>query len=207
MQTKTVKLLLAAVFMSIIFAVFTISYIINMKVNIEDSVLRLHIIGASDTVLDQKLKLCVRDRILSDFSSALSDCSSVSDSKKIVLQNIEQIKSAAEDELRKRGCCYTVTANIEECGFPTKKYGSIILPAGRYSALNIRIGPAMGQNWWCVMYPPLCITDTSVEISEKSKEKLKNILSYEEYKLICDSESSDIKIKFKIAEIIGKYFR
>lgn len=207
MQSKLTRILLSFIFMSIIFMVFTIGYVMNMKTNIEDSVLRLHIVGASDSACDQELKLCVRNRILSDFSSVLSDCSSVTESKNVVMQNLEQIKSAAEDELHQRGCHYSATASIEECKFPTKKYGSILLPAGKYYALNIKIGPALGQNWWCVMYPPLCITDTSVEISEESKEKLKNILSCEEYRLICDSETPDVKIKFKIAEIIGRYFR
>lgn len=207
MQTKLTRIVLSFIFMWIVFMIFTIGYVMNMKTNIEDSVLRLHIVGASDSASDQELKLCVRNRILSDFSSVLSDCSSVSESKNIVTQNLEQIKSAAEDELRQRGCPYSATASIEECQFPTKKYGNILLPAGKYYALNIKIGPALGQNWWCVMYPPLCITDTSVEISEKSKEKLKNILSCEEYRLICDSETPDVKIKFKIAEIIGRYFR
>lgn len=207
MQAKLTRILFSFIFMFTVFMVFTIGYVMNMKTNIEDSVLRLHIIGASDSAYDQELKLCVRNRILSDFSSVLSDCSSVTESKNAVMQNLEQIKSAADDELRQRGCCYSTTASVEECNFPTKKYGSLLLPAGKYYALNIKIGPALGQNWWCVMYPPLCITDTSVEISEESKEKLKNILSYEEYRLICESEMPDIRIKFKIAEIIGRYFR
>lgn len=207
MQAKLTRILFSFIFMFTVFMLFTIGYVMNMKTNIEDSVLRLHIIGASDSAYDQELKLCVRNRILSDFSSVLSDCSSVTESKNAVMQNLEQIKSAADDELRQRGCCYSTTASVEECNFPTKKYGSLLLPAGKYYALNIKIGPALGQNWWCVMYPPLCITDTSVEISEESKEKLKNILSYEEYRLICESEMPDIRIKFKIAEIIGRYFR
>lgn len=207
MQNKIIKILLSVLFMTIIFVVFVSGYIINMKSNIEDSVLRLHIVGASDNAADQSLKLCVRNRILADFSDTFSQCTSVEDSVNAANENLEKITAAAKDELKKRGCPYPVTASVEKCRFPTKKYGSVILPAGIYTALNIKIGLASGQNWWCVMYPPLCITDTTVEIPESSRKKLESILSAEEYRLICENSSPDIKIKFKIAEILGKYFR
>ena len=118
-----------------------------------------------------------------------------------------RIESAAKDELLRHGCDDSVTASVEDCRFPTKNYGDISLPGGVYTALNIRIGKASGRNWWCVMYPPLCINNGNAVISEESRSKLKAVLSPDEYRLITSGEQPDIKIKFKIAEVLGRCFR
>lgn len=207
MKKIFIRSIISALFISIVFAVFTIGYIANIKSHIEDSVLRLHIIGASDSNLDQTLKLSVRDRILADFSSIFSECNSLSDSKLCAEDGLYKIKLAAEDELKKHGCTDKVEAEIKKCRFPTKVYGDVSLPSGVYTALNIKIGNAQGHNWWCVMYPPLCITENVVKLSDESKEKLKSTLSADEYRLITESDIGDVKIKFKLAEILGKYIK
>ena len=88
--------------------------------------------------------------------------------------------------------------------FPTKQYGDIILPSGNYQALKVVIGSGKGANWWCVLFPPLCIVDvTHGTISDSVKEELKNVLTYDEYEIISSAEDDDdipVKVKFKIVE-------
>ncbi len=187
--------------------VLYLGYIENMKKDIADNLLRLHIVGADDSEYSQNLKICVRDRILSDFSEVFSYCGSLEASAARARELKPRIEAAAADELKSRGCNDSVSAVVEECRFPTKNYGEVTLPGGVYTALNIRLGAARGHNWWCVMYPPLCINGGNAVITEDSKEKLKTCLSPEEYRLITSGEEPDVKIKFKLAELLGRYFK
>ncbi len=187
--------------------VLYLGYIENMKKDIADNLLRLHIVGADDSEYSQNLKICVRDRILSDFSEVFSYCGSLEASAARARELKPRIEAAAADELKSRGCNDSVSAVVEECRFPTKNYGEVTLPGGVYTALNIRLGAARGHNWWCVMYPPLCINGGNAVITDSSKEKLKTCLSPEEYRLITSGEEPDVKIKFKLAELLGRYFK
>lgn len=207
MKIKSFKVVFIFALIISIIGICVIGYILNLKSGIEDNVLRLHIVGASDSEYDQNVKLCVRDRILSEFSDDFSSCTSLSQSEELFYSKKSEIEKAANDELLKHNCDYGATAELSKCRFPTKDYNGISLPSGIYTAVNIKLGNADGHNWWCVMYPPLCITENSISISDESKEKLKSVLSADEYTLICQSTKNDVKIKFKIAEILGKYFR
>ena len=177
-----------------------------MKAEISSSVLRLHIIGADNSKSAQELKINVRDRILCDFSEIFTSVDSCTEAIVLAEHYKSEIENAANDELIKRGSVDRAIVEVGACRFPTKSYGNIILPKGTYTALNIKIGAAIGKNWWCVMYPPLCISNKNVAFSDESRNKLKENLSDEEYKLITDSDSFDIKIKFRIAEILGEIF-
>lgn len=187
--------------------VLYLGYIENMKVDIAKNLLRLHIVGADDSEYSQNLKICVRDRILAEFSEVFSDCGSPEVSAARARELKPRIEAAAADELKSRGCNDSVSAEVEKCRFPTKNYGEITLPGGVYTALNIYLGEAKGHNWWCVMYPPLCINGGNAVITEASKEKLKKCLSPEEYRLITSGKEPDVKIKFKLAELLGRYFK
>lgn len=99
------------------------------------------------------------------------------------------------------GYDYNVNISIGNFAFPTKNYGDISLPAGYYDALKVEIGNASGQNWWCVMFPPLCFVDISTGIvPEDSKETIKDSLHTEEYNLINSAQTADVKFKFKLLE-------
>lgn len=196
---------LTATIILIVSAVLYAGCIENLKSNISNNLLRLHIVGADNSELSQALKLKVRDRILSDYSDTFAKCSSAEESTALAESLIPSIEVSAERELAEHGCFEKVCASVEKCRFPTKSYGKVSLPGGIYTALNLKIGNASGQNWWCVMYPPLCLTNGNALVPDSSSEALKSVLSAEEYSLITSS-STDIKIKFKIAEILGKYF-
>lgn len=208
-MTKKQRLVFCAVAVIVVAAVMLLQAVINiavMKSDISSRVLRLHIIAEDNEPGNQLLKLCVRDRIIREFSDIFGGCENIGECERVAADNLDKIKAAAEEELIKMGNPSAVRAYIGKSDFPTKEYGKIALPRGKYTALKIEIGKGGGRNWWCVMYPPLCITEGNAVISPESAQKLKETLSDDEYRLICDSKSPSIKIKFRIAEILGKYF-
>lgn len=189
----------------ILFFIYTIicavSYVNAVSNNIQDSVFRLHVIANSDSSEDQNLKYIVRDKVLEYINSISSNENSKEDVISLANQNIDEIQKIAENTIHENGYDYSVKLNIGNFAFPTKTYGDISFPAGYYDALKIEIGEAKGQNWWCVMFPPLCFVDvTSGVVPEESKEVMRENLSEEEYQLLSEN-SNDINFKFKIVEM------
>lgn len=128
---------------------------------IPENVFRLHIVANSDSEEDQRIKLAVRDAIL-DYENRFTDAAEAMDSReaeKILRANGAGLLSAARTVLKREGASYDAQLVIGNFDFPDKKYGDKIYPAGRYRALRILLGKAEGRNWWCVMFPPLCIID------------------------------------------------
>ncbi len=124
---------------------------------LRESVLRLHILANSDSEEDQRLKLCVRDALLERSGEFFGNAADLEDAEKNAQEAMPKIIETAETVLRQQGCSSRVTASIEDIDFDERVYGDITMPAGKYRALRIEIGEAKGHNWWCVMYPPLCI--------------------------------------------------
>lgn len=122
---------------------------------LRESVLRLHILAESDSDYDQNMKLKVRDAVLE--SGVLDGAESLEQAESMVREKLPEIVGIAEDTLRKNGCNLPVSAEVTEAEFDERVYGNITMPAGNYKALRIKIGSASGHNWWCVMYPPLCL--------------------------------------------------
>ena len=124
----------------------------------------------------------------------------------IASNHLEDFQKIAEQTILENKYNYPVKVQIGNFDFPTKTYGDISLPAGTYDALRVEIGEAKGQNWWCVMFPPLCFIDVSSGVvPEESKEILKENMSEEDFALISDNNShSDITFKFKLLEFFGK---
>ena len=124
-----------------------------------EGVLRLHVIAASDSEEDQSVKLAVRDAILPLFSEA----ESYADARAYLLAHGKEIQSTAEAVLNDRGFNYGVQLSLGTETFPDRTYGDLLFPAGDYDALCVRLGPAAGHNWWCVLFPPLCIVSETGE--------------------------------------------
>ena len=124
---------------------------------IENSVIRLHILANSDTLEDQTKKLLVRDAVLQNAEGWLSGCVTNEERCAAIRQKLPEIAQKAEQTLRAEGCTDSVSVTFGETAFPQRSYGDVTLPAGNYQSLNIAIGAAEGQNWWCVMFPALCI--------------------------------------------------
>ena len=177
------------------------SYAKSVSEDLENSVFRLHVIANSDSKEDQNLKYIVRDKLLQYMNSYLSNTSTKEDAIKIANEHLDEFKQVAINTIKEQGYSYNVNVKVGNFEFPTKTYGDISLPAGFYDALRVEIGEAKGQNWWCVMFPPLCFVDvTSGVVPEESKKELQNNLSEEEFALISDNQSSNIQFKFKLLE-------
>lgn len=184
----------------------TAAYTARETEDISNSVLRLHIIANSDSAADQSLKLKVRDEVIKECSPLFKDCINAQQSQAEAAKNVDFITQTANRVIAENGFDYTAECYIGRCGFPTKTYqsrsgGRISLPRGEYSAVNIRLGEACGQNWWCVMYPPLCFINGVAEFD--SAESLRSELTQSEYELITESDEPNVKIRFKIAELLG----
>ena len=128
----------------------------------------------------------MRDRLLE--SGIFEECSSLSDAEKTAEEKIPEIINTAESVLKENGCELPVTAEIADVSFDTRVYGEITMPAGEYRALRVKIGSAQGKNWWCVMYPPLCLPAACDEknTGKNVNENIKENKSAEE--LFTDSE-------------------
>lgn len=179
------------------------SYVNAVSTNISESVFRLHVLANSDSIEDQALKYKVRDKIIETMNSLTKSCSSKEEVIKLAQDNLSYFKEIARNVIIENGYNYNVNISIGNFNFPTKTYGDISLPAGFYDALRIEIGEAEGQNWWCVMFPPLCFVDVSSGIvPEESKEMMKDELSKEEFQVISE-QTPEVKFKFKLLELFS----
>ena len=178
------------------------SYVNAVSNNLADSVFRLHVIANSDSEEDQNLKYKVRDSLIGYMNTLTNDMNTKDEVIKIAGKHIQDFKDIAQNVVKENGYNYEVNVEIGNFSFPTKTYGDISFPSGFYDALKVEIGKAEGQNWWCVMFPPLCFVDVSSGVvSEESKENLEANLGDEEYSIISDSEENGLtSIKFKIIE-------
>lgn len=120
-------------------------------------VLRLHILAASDSERDQALKLMVRDAVLERAGELFGQAGTLEEAEQTVSARLREFERVGEQVLREQGCGYPVRAELTRMYFGTRCYGDTTLPAGNYEALRLTIGEGKGQNWWCVVFPPLCI--------------------------------------------------
>ena len=133
------------------------------------SVLRLHILANSDSEFDQRMKIKVRDAILE--SGMLSGADDLDEAAELAEKRLEDIEILSELTLEEYGCNYNVRASLTDMDFDERQYGEMTMPKGNYKALRVEIGEAKGHNWWCVMYPPLCIPAAcEVETDEDTVE-------------------------------------
>ena len=193
------------VLISIFIFINAYNYVEAISDNLYNSVFRLHVIANSNSEEDQNLKYIVRDSLLNYMNEKCKNLSSKEDVIQYAKNNLVDIKNIAENTIKENGYNYPVVVEIGNYEFPTKWYGDISFPEGFYDALKVKIGKAAGQNWWCVMFPPLCfVNSTTGIVPDSSKQALKETLSEENYKIISESENSDITIKFKLIEFFEK---
>jgi len=206
MQKIKSVFILFLLFILFLFVTF-ISYASSVSNDLSDNFFRLHIIANSNSKEDQELKLKIRDAVILYMNNLDYNNLSKEHAINITEENLNNLKRIVEETIKDNGFNYSCNLEIGNYYFPTKYYGNISLPSGYYDALKINIGDAKGKNWWCSLYPPLCFTDVSSGvIDEESQEVLKNSLTDDEYILISKG-NENIKLKFKIVELISKYTR
>ncbi len=178
------------------------AYADKTEKSIADGLIRLHVIANSDTDTDQSLKIAVRDAIVDKVGSLFADNSDKSEAREEIIANMDEIKAIAESTIAEEGFDYDVTLSLGKSDFPTKTYGNVTLPAGTYEALRVVIGEGAGQNWWCVLFPPLCFVDAATaEMPAESSEILRASLTDEEYAMVTDSGELPVQVKFKTYEL------
>lgn len=164
------------------------------QTQLADHVIRLHVLANSDTQADQDLKLQVRDAVLARTDAILADQDSADQAAALLQQHLEDLAQTAEAEIQAQGYDYPVEVRLEETWFPTRTYENVSLPAGNYLALRVLIGQAEGHNWWCVVFPSLCltaVTETSLQAAG---------LTHDDYQLISE-EDQPYQIRFKTVEL------
>lgn len=164
---------------------------------LSQDVFRLHILANSDSETDQSLKIKVRDEVLDFTEDLFNSANSKEEAESIISDNLQSISNVAYQTVLDNGYDYVVTAEITNMYFTTRYYGGYTLPSGMYDALRITIGEGEGHNWWCVMYPSICISS-----AEDKESKAKEALDDDEYNIVCNEK---YQYKFKVVEMFEKF--
>ena len=178
-------------------AIFLGSGVLALRTQDElaDKVVRLHVLANSDSEEDQALKLKVRDVVLERATAILEQSADRREAESRLRGELLELERIAAEEIAAEGYNYPVTVELENTDFPTKEYDGFTLPAGEYLALRVIIGEGQGQNWWCVVFPPLC-TAASADVPASA---LAAGFSEEEVNLITE-ENQGYVLKFKAVE-------
>jgi stage II sporulation protein R len=181
-------------------AAYTYVYSETTQRNIAENVIRFHVMANSDSYDDQKLKESVRTGVLEEFAVTFSSLSSVDETRALFVELLPELQAHAENIVRREGFDFEVTAALTNVFFPTQFYGSIAFPPGIYEAVQIVIGSGTGQNWWCLMFPPLCYVDMTA--TDTGRIQLAETVSEEGFRLLTHYEepSTELVVRFRIVE-------
>lgn len=149
----------------------------KIQQNLKDHLIRFHVRANSDSRFDQACKLKVRDAVINEISPRLEEADTKEEAFKILKIQKNRIKNTAQEILKKEGVKQKVKVHFVQEKFPEKSYGQYTFPEGIYDAVRIDLGAAKGHNWWCVMFPDLCVTkDDKVRINNTARKKMEKLL-------------------------------
>lgn len=191
-KEENMKKIVTPILMILCAAIFIGAMPTDAEGAIYKDTVRLHILANSDSEEDQMLKLALRDAILNEYGCELSAFENVEDAKRELEARICEIEDFANEKLSALGSSYTCRASIGEEWYDTREYDNFTLPKGVYTSLKIVIGEGEGKNWWCVMFPPLCL---DAAVSAPSYSDAEELLIKKKY-----------KVKFKILELVSEIF-
>ena len=169
---------------------------------IYDTVVRLHVLANSDSEEDQALKLRVRDAVLAVTSPLLADCKTQDEARAVIKAHEDDIITAAEQVIHSEGRDDRVSLLLGNEEYPQRDYDSFCFPAGEYLSLRVCIGDAEGQNWWCCLFPPLCLGTSTVSTEDAEDAFISVGLTPSQYKIITESEKPVYKVRFKLLELL-----
>lgn len=177
----------------------------NVVKSLSENVIRLHVIANGNNPSDQALKLKVRDHVLNYLQQSTEglppDEIDLSQAEDFIQSHLDQINDVARETVLMYGYDYLTATNFGDYYFPMKQYDDFALPSGVYKALRIEIGESVGENWWCVLYPPLCFPEGSLGLLEKDRVKLfVQSISEDHAKVVYLDSSGEPTIRFKIVE-------
>lgn len=159
-----------------------------------DETLRLHILANSDSREDQDLKIGVRDLVLDRFGGRLSEADAIDSAMMITDSMLDEIRGEVDEYLADAGCSFGSEVTLGREWYETRDYGEFTLPRGYYSSLIIKLGKGEGQNWWCIMFPPLCRELASGNGADDGGK-------------VCEIAGEKYSVKFKTLEIIADLFK
>ncbi|MBE6662802.1 MAG: stage II sporulation protein R [Ruminococcaceae bacterium] len=169
---------------------------------IYDKVLRLHVLANSDSAEDQEVKLKVRDGVLAFASECLADCESVEEAEACLADAKDELSAVAEAILAENGFSYGAAVTLTREEYPRRDYDGLCFPSGEYLSLRVILGEGGGQNWWCVLFPPLCLGAATAK--EREDAFIEAGFTAGQYKIITESDKVTYKIKFKCLEWLEK---
>jgi stage II sporulation protein R len=173
---------------------------IHGEEGIYENVIRLHVIANSDSEADQALKLRVRDRVLALTSEALADCESLEEAEARLDALRGALATAARETMLEEGYNYPVEVTLTKEIYPRKSYDGICFPSGEYLSCRVILGEGEGQNWWCVLFPPLCLSAATK--NEQEDAFIAAGFTPNQYKIITESDRPVYKVRFKLLELL-----
>jgi len=179
----------------VVICVFAWGIVTDSQV-LHDQLLRLHVVGASNSKEDQDVKLLVRDAVLASLEEGLEDLTDPQEAYDYVQRMLPKVESAANRCLKAAGFSDTVAVSLTEEAFPTREYDTFSLPAGVYKALRVVIGEGEGKNWWCVVFPQLCV-GTEAEFVETA-----NVAGLD--RELTGTLEGDYELRFWLLEKLGE---
>ena len=201
------KKLLICTILILSLSLFVGLFPVHGEEEIYDTVVRLHVLANSDSEEDQRLKLKVRDRIIDIVSPAVEECVTQAEAIAAIEKIMPDVESAAREVVAEEGYDYPISVIIGEEYYPTRVYETCAFPEGEYISLRVCIGEAEGQNWWCCLFPPLCLSAAS-DGEENNEDAFISVgLTDDQYKIITESDSPKYRVRFKILETIQKLFK
>ena len=175
----------------------------QIQQGIAKEILRFHVLANSDSEEDQALKMQVKEKVIELLEEEIPEGMNVTETADWMRRNTDKLRDCAQQVVLKNGYDYPISAAVTTCYFPEKTYGDVRFPAGNYEALRIEIGEAKGHNWWCVLYPGLCfLNTTNAVVPEEGKQKLKSVLTEEEYEQI--TSTTEFHIRWKLLPSLNK---
>ena len=174
---------------------------------IYDTVVRLHVLANSDSEEDQALKLKVRDGVLAAAAPYLEGCATQAEAVEALTAHMDELEAAAANVIAAEGYSYSVTVLLGEEDYPTRAYESCAFPAGTYVSLRVLIGSGEGQNWWCCLFPPLCLSAATAKSEADNEEAFIRVgLTKDQYGIITETGKTKYKVRFKLLEVLEDWF-
>ena len=200
------KIFLASTIIAIVlYCAFCVTYFASVSGEIRESVVRLHILADSNSCVDQQVKLKVRDALLEKNTELLSDKVTPENAEEYFKSSKYELEKCANEVLKENGFNYTAKITLGKEYYTTRVYEDLTFPAGTYTSVKVVLGSGEGKNWWCVMFPPLCVPAATGDITTDDAVSLEEYLDEDGKKIV--SSKGKFKVGFKVVELYERLFK
>ena len=189
----------------ILYCAFSVTYFASVSGEIRESVVRLHILAESNSEIDQQVKLKVRDALLTKNTELLSNKVTPENAEEYFENSKDELEKCANEVLKENGFNYTAKITLGKEYYTTRVYENLTFPAGTYTSVKVILGSGQGQNWWCVMFPPLCVPAATGDITTDDGVNLEEYLDEDGKRIV--SSGGKFKVGFKVVEWYERLFK